>query len=98
MKILIFGAGDYYERYKKWLAQEEILALMDNSPQKQGTEVDGLKVMSPKEAVELPYEKIVILSFYVKEMKRQLIGLKVEEKDILHFYDLHNFLKGRKPV
>ena len=98
MKILIFGAGDYYERYKKWLAQEEILALMDNSPQKQGTEVDGIKVMSPKEAVELPYEKIVILSFYVKEMKRQLIGLKVEEKDILHFYDLHDFLKGRKPV
>lgn len=98
MRILIFGAGDYYERYKKWLAQEEILALMDNSPQKQGTEVDGLKVMSPEEAVGLPYEKIVILSFYVKEMKKQLIGLKVEEKDILHFYDLHDFLRGRKPV
>lgn len=98
MRILIFGAGDYYERYKKWLAQEEILALMDNSPQKQGKEVDGLKVMSPEEAVGLPYEKIVILSFYVKEMKKQLIGLKVEEKDILHFYDLHDFLRGRKPV
>lgn len=98
MKILIFGTGDYYERYKKWLVQEEILALIDNSQQKQGTEIDGVKVLSPEDAVELPYDKIVLLSFYVKEMKRQLIELKVDEKDILHFYDLHDFLKGRKPV
>lgn len=98
MKILIFGTGDYYERYKKWLVQEEILALMDNSPQKQGTEIDGVRVLSPEDALKLPYEKIVILSFYVREMKRQLIELKVEEKDILHFYDLHDFLEGRKPA
>ena len=37
MKILIFGTGDYYERYKKWLVQEELLALIDNSQQKQGS-------------------------------------------------------------
>lgn len=98
MKILVFGTGDYYGRYKKWLVQEEILALMDNSPQKQGTEIDGIRVLSPEDAVKLPYEKIVILSFYVKEMKRQLAELEVEEKDILHFYDLHDFLKGRKPA
>lgn len=98
MKILIFGTGDYYERYKKWLVQEELLALIDNSQQKQGTEIDGVKVLSPEDAVELPYDKIIILSFYVKEMKRQLIELKVIEEDILHFYDLHDFLKGRKPV
>ena len=42
MKILIFGTGDYYERYKKWLVQEELLALIDNSQQKQGTEIDGV--------------------------------------------------------
>lgn len=98
MKILIFGTGDYYERYKKWLVQEEILALIDNSLKKQGTEIDGIRVLSPEDAVKLPYEKIVILSFYVREMKRQLVELKVDEGDILHFYDLHDFLKGRKPV
>ncbi|MEY8336989.1 glycosyltransferase family 4 protein [Lachnospiraceae bacterium 62-35] len=97
MKILIFGTGDYYERYKKWLVQEEILALLDNSLQKQGTEIDGIKVLSPKEGIELPYDKIIILSFYVREMKQQLEALKVDTRDILHFYDLHDFLKGKKP-
>ncbi len=34
MKYLIFGTGDYYERYKKWFRREEIVALIDNSPKK----------------------------------------------------------------
>lgn len=97
MRILIFGTGDYYERYKKWLIQEEILALIDNSPIKQGKEIDGNRVLSPEEAVKLPYDKIIILSFYIKEMKQQLIELGVNVGDILHFFDLHDFLGGRKP-
>ena len=37
MKFLIFGTGDYYERYKKWFPSKDVLALLDNSPQKQHT-------------------------------------------------------------
>lgn len=96
MRILIFGTGDYYHRFKKWLAQEDVIALIDNSLQKQGTVIDGIRVLSPEEAVKLPYEKIIILSFYVREMRRQLVGLHVADEDILHFYDLHDFLKGRR--
>lgn len=31
MKFLIFGTGDYYERYKKWFPPKDVLALLDNS-------------------------------------------------------------------
>ena len=101
MKFLLFGTGDYYERYKRWFLPEDTLALIDNSPQKQNTSIDGIQVVPPEEGVRLPYDAIVILSFYVKEMKEQLIKLGVPENKIYHFFDLHGLIykkEIRKPM
>lgn len=92
MKYLIFGTGDYYERYKKWFRKDEVVALLDNSLAKQNTEIDGNRVCSPEKGIELGYDKIIILSFYIKSMKQQLMELGVDESDILHFYDLHTII------
>ncbi|MDE6662369.1 MAG: glycosyltransferase family 4 protein [Lachnospiraceae bacterium] len=92
MKFLLFGTGDYYERYKKWFNSEDVLALLDNSPIKQNSLIDGIKVLSPEEGVKLPFDVIVILSFYVKEMKRQLNDLNIPDDKIYHFYDLHRLI------
>ncbi len=89
MKFLIFGTGDYYNRYKKWFAREDIAALLDNAPQKQHTFMDGVEILPPEEGLRLSYDVIVILSFYVSQMKRQLVSLGVREERIFHFYDLH---------
>lgn len=89
MKVLLFGTGDYYERFKKWFVKEEVLALLDNSPAKQNTEIDGVPVVSPQEGVKIPFDCIVILSFYVKAMRKQLLELGVGKEKIYHFYDLH---------
>lgn len=92
MKFLIFGTGDYYERYKKWFPSKDVLALLDNSEKKQNTQIDGIPVLAPEEGVKLPYDVIVILSFYVKEMRQQLYRLGVPEERICHFYDLHGLI------
>lgn len=95
MKYLIFGTGDYYNRYKKWFAKEDIVALIDNSPGKQNTYLDGIQILSPEQGVKLAYDVVVILSFYVKSMKQQLLELGVSKENIYHFYDLHNlFCRG----
>lgn len=94
-KLIIFGTGDYYNRYKKWFPREEITALLDNAPDKQGTLIDGIPVVSPKQGVELSYDVIVILSFYVKVMKEQLLELEVPEEKIYHFYDLNRLICHR---
>lgn len=96
MKFLLFGTGDYYNRYKKWFVRHEIVALLDNAEQKQYTVIDGHEVLPPKEGVQLKYDVIVILSFYVKQMKQQLISLGVNEETIYHFYDLHQLFIGEK--
>lgn len=92
MKYLIFGTGDYYERYKKWFNNDEIVALLDNSPQKAGTYIDGIQVLMPEDGVQLDFDVVVILSFYVKAMKQQLMGLGVDKEKIYHFYDLHRLI------
>lgn len=93
MTFLLFGTGDYYNRYRKWFAKENVAALMDNAPEKQNTCIDGVRIVSPEEGVRMPYDVIVILSFYYTDMKRQLLELGVEEKKIYHFYDLHRLLR-----
>lgn len=92
IKYLLFGTGDYYERYKKWFEQEKVVALLDNSPEKQNTIIDGIKVLSPEDGVKLPFDVIVILSFYVKEMRQQLNQLNIPNNKIYHFYDLHQLI------
>lgn len=96
MKFLLFGTGDYFERYKKWFRKEEVVALLDNSPNKQNTIIDGMKVLSPKEGIRLSFDVIVILSFYVKEMREQLHHLGVPDSKIYHFYDLHQLLFSKE--
>lgn len=96
MTFLLFGTGDYYNRYRKWFGKEHVSALLDNAPEKQNTRIDGIRVLSPEKGVRMPYDVIVILSFYYKAMKQQLLELGVEEEKICHFYDLHRFLRVRR--
>lgn len=96
VKYLLFGTGDYYERYKKWFDSSDVAALLDNSLSKQNTFVDGIKVLAPEEGIKLDFDVIVILSFYVKAMKAQLLELGVDEGCIYHFYDLHRLLGRQK--
>lgn len=92
MKYLLFGTGEYYSRYKKWFEKEEIAALIDNASEKQGTYQDGIQVLSPEQGIQLEYDRIMILSVYVKEMKRQLAELGVPPEKIYHYYDLNRLI------
>lgn len=93
MDYLIFGTGDYFRRYIHWFRERNVIALIDNDKQKQGTIIEGYPVLSPEEAITMKYDAIVVLSFYLKEIKNQLVNLGVEEKQIYHFYDLHDLFE-----
>lgn len=90
MKYIIFGTGEYYKRYISWFKGRDVVALLDNATDKQGTLLGGVPVISPTELHLVEYDVIIILSFYVREMKQQLLDLGVEDDRIFHFYDLHD--------
>lgn len=86
---VLFGTGDYYQRFRHWFTDKTVLAILDNDRKKQGTMLDGHPVIPPEEAKGIPFDAVVILSFYVTEMKKQLISLGIAEDKIYHFFDLH---------
>lgn len=94
MKYLLFGTGEYYNRYKHWFVPKDIVALLDNSPDKQGKVIDGIRVLSPEEGSRLKFDAVVVMSFYFKEMKAQLIELEIEQDKIFHFFDIRKLLKS----
>lgn len=93
MRYILFGTGDYYNRFSHWFADKDVLAILDNDEKKQGTLLDGHPVVSPKDITKYDYDAIVILSFYISEMKKQLLEFGVDEAKIFHFYDLHELFK-----
>lgn len=101
MRYILFGTGDCYERYKRWFQKHEIVALLDNSEEKQGKILDGHEIVPPSEGIKREFDAVVILSFYVNAMKTQLRTMGVEERKIYHFYDLHKLIdlqKNRKAL
>ena len=89
MRYVLFGTGDYYQRFRHWFEAREVVAILDNDINKQGGFIDGRPVISPKDITNLDFDAVVILSFYVTEMKNQLIGLGIDASRIFHFYDLN---------
>lgn len=86
MKIVIFGAGKFYQEKKhKIPAKFEIVAFLDNNSQYQGKKIDGHLVVAPNEILQLSYDKIVLMSTSEEAMKSQLIELGVDKKDIWYW-------------
>lgn len=86
---MLFGTGDYYRKYKDWFKKDDILGLIDNDESRQGQLLDGYQVYSPREAVRLPFDCIVILSVHEEAMREQLKGLGVPEEKICIFSELY---------
>ena len=72
LKYVLFGTGDYYQRFRHWFEERKVVAILDNDVTKQGTTIDGYSVIAPDQITEYCYDAIVILSFYVKEMKEAI--------------------------
>ncbi len=93
MKYILFGTGDYYNRFKHWFSGREVVAVLDNDKKKQGKIIDGYTIVALEDILSCEYDAIVVLSFYITEIKKQLIELGVPEDKIYHFYDLHDLFE-----
>ena len=91
---VLFGTGDYYQRFRHWFRSRNVLAILDNDRSRQGTVLDGRLVIPPEEVTGLPLDAVVILSFYVTEMKKQLMDLGIPGDKIFHFFDLHDLFRA----
>lgn len=94
MRVIIFGLGKIYrDNIHSFPSQDKIVAYMDNNKELYGQCIDGVKVVSPMDIAHYEYDKVVIMSSYVNEIKQQLLCLGVSEDKII--YGLQ-YIYGRK--
>lgn len=83
MRVVIFGTGILYERNKEKFKGMNIVAFLDNDPNKQGTCIANIPVISPEKLKDISYDYVFLVSRYYSEMRKQLLGYGVCEDKII---------------
>lgn len=82
MRVVLFGTGKYYSRYKNFV-KDDIVALLDNNKKLQGTVIDKVSVHPPEDIVKLEYDLIIISSMvYIEEIRCQLRKIGVPDAKV----------------
>lgn len=94
MKVLLFGTGYFYRLYRHWFSDEDIVALLDNSVAKQGQVLDGKRIVSPEAGARMQFDVVFVLSMYYREMREQLVALRVPAEHIYGIFDICHFVQS----
>ena len=82
-KIIVFGIGNNYFKNKEFLQNRyNVIALCDNSLDKQGNTTDGFKCISPADILTFDFDKIIILPNDFSSIYKQLLQLGIPENKI----------------
>ena len=83
MRIIVFGTGKMYARYKEKLNEMNIVVFLDNDIGKQGTFLDGRLIERPENIVKYDYDYIFIASVHYRAIRKQLEEQGVDSKLII---------------
>lgn len=88
-KLLLFGTGRFYQRRREklyaMLGQDEIVGFLDNRAEEKRI-VDGRPVYLPGELSGISYDRIILMSASIREMREQLLQRGVSAARI-SFYE-----------
>ena len=87
MKVILFGTGRYYQRWKHSFDFNEVVVLLDNDPEKQGQLLDGYRIDHPNHIRRYEYDSVFILVKNPEMIRDQLKQMNIPEQKI---YDVKN--------
>ncbi len=85
MKIVVFGAGEFYQKRKKYLLEYtdiQLIAIIDNNKSIHGIHLDGIPVFAVEQILTMDFDVILLMSIKTNEMKNQLLNLGIDIKKI----------------
>lgn len=90
--VLIFGTGNGYINMKENINSSiiNILAFIDNNPNKIGETLEKISIISPNEIFNYDYDYIIIASSYYEQIESQLLKLNISKSKILNYYEYWN--------
>lgn len=83
--VIVFGLGEIFNVLKTYLYENyNIVAFADNDTEKQGTLLDNIEIVSPKDIFTYKFDKIIVtVTGYQKHVIKQLLDLGVDKDDII---------------
>lgn len=94
MDIIVFGTGAVYQRYKKRIENNNIVAFIDNNTQGR-QEFEGKPLYLPEMIKKLSYDRIMIMALAYREMEEQLIATGVTKEKIEVISDESDYILPR---
>lgn len=88
MKCVIFGTGNFYSIYKRYIPCEDVLFLIDNNEKKWGQRIDDKEIVNPATADYSQCDFVIIMIMQYKAVSEQLITLGVPAEKIKSYHDL----------
>lgn len=88
MDIVIFGTGNYYRRFRRFIDMSKVTAIVDNNPSKWGMLIDGMKISSPD---DINYGSVTYVLILVKDTEaivKQLVSKGVSRECIKDHADI----------
>ena len=82
MKIILWGTGGVFKKYKSYISFSNVEALVDND-KKWGTQIEGITVISPMQLEEYKYDYIIIMSVKYQEIRTQLQHMGINSNKII---------------
>lgn len=83
MKIILWGTGGIFKKYKSYISFSNVEALVDNDKKKWGTQIEGITVISPMQLEEYIYDYIIIMAVKYQEIRAQLQHMGVNSNKII---------------
>lgn len=97
MKVVIFGRGYIYRKYKDIIFDLfEVIAFIDNQCKEDGLEEKGIPIYNPKFICNLQYDYILLMSVSAVEMREQLMESNVLIEKIVYYKELDSYLPSHK--
>lgn len=96
MRLIVWGTGKLFQRYKEYLMQFSIIKFCDSNVEKQGRCIDGIEIIAPDQLKKCDYDYIVIMTYAVEEICRTLYELNILQKKIILHSQIYQF-KGQLP-
>lgn len=89
MRLIVWGIGKLYQKYRGFLSQFNIIKLCDSDPDKQGTYIDGTEVIGPAQIMKYDCDYIVIMTYHTESIYHALNNLKIPQEKILLYSQMY---------
>lgn len=88
MKIILFGTGEIFRKYKMQIKFKYVTEIVDNSEDKHNEECCGYRIKYPSEVSYKDCDYVIIMTDSFEMMKEQLLGDGVSGEKIKSYKDI----------